>query len=201
MLPRSGVPARDTTSPKSRGLVFPKGDIADPNVQRGYRRASSSWVNRHGPQPPQLKTHDSCEIEGFVETYLCKLCAILRSRSLRGGVCLSSCVRTNATGGGGGGCTQSVHGRSRVTIDPRIPTMPGRSTSSFHQPGRHCWHQARSAVRCSASRMKGEVHPSKNRSYDGLQHLVPTFLLMNDSANELLCYLGLSLQRQHWVLL
>ena len=65
---------------------------------------------------------------------------------------------------GGGGYTQFVHGRSRMTIDPRIPTIPGRSTSGFHQPGRHCLHQARSAVRCSASRMKGELHPSKNRS-------------------------------------
>ena len=43
-------------------------------------------------------------------------------------------------------------------------TGTGQSTSGFHQPGRHCLHQARSAVRCSASRMKGEVHPSKNRS-------------------------------------
>ena len=32
---------------------------------------------------------------------------------------------------GGGGCTQFVHGRCRMTIDPRIPTMPGRSTSGF----------------------------------------------------------------------
>ena len=31
--------------------------------------------------------------------------------------------------------------------------------------GRHCLHQARSVVRCSASRMKGELHPSsKNRA-------------------------------------
>ena len=34
--------------------------------------------------------------------------------------------------GGGEGGTQFVHGRSRMTIDPRIPTMPGRSTSDFH---------------------------------------------------------------------
>ena len=44
-----------------------------------------------------------------------------------------------------------VHSVSRMTIDPRIPTLPGRSTSGFHQSGRHCLHQARSAVRCSAS--------------------------------------------------
>ena len=67
-------------------------------------------------------------------------------------------------GVGGGGGTPLVHGRGRMTIDPRIPTMPGQSTSGFHQPGRHCLHLARNAVRCSASRMKGELHPSKNRS-------------------------------------
>ena len=40
--------------------------------------------------------------------------------------------------GGGGGCVLTVmHGRSRMTIDPRIPSMPGRSTSGFHRPGRH----------------------------------------------------------------
>ena len=33
--------------------------------------------------------------------------------------------------GGGGGGSQFVHGRSRVTIDLRNPTMPGRSTSGF----------------------------------------------------------------------
>ena len=63
-----------------------------------------------------------------------------------------------------GGGTQFVHGRSRMAIDPRIPTMPERSTPGFHQPGRHCLHQARSAVRCSTNRMKGELHSSKNRS-------------------------------------
>ena len=41
-----------------------------------------------------------------------------------------------------GGGAQFVHGRSRMTIDPCIPTMPGRSTSDFHQPGRHCLHHA-----------------------------------------------------------
>ena len=36
---------------------------------------------------------------------------------------------------GGGGCTRFVHGRSRTTVDPRIPTIPGRSTSGFHHRG------------------------------------------------------------------
>ena len=77
-------------------------------------------------------------------------------------------VRGGGSGGirgMGRGVTQFVHGRSRMAIDPRIPTMPGRSTSGFHQLGTLCLHQARSAVRCSASRMKGGLHPSKNRSY------------------------------------
>ena len=28
-----------------------------------------------------------------------------------------------------------MHGRRRITTDSRNPTMPGRSTSGFHQPG------------------------------------------------------------------
>ena len=48
-----------------------------------------------------------------------------------------------ALGLGGGVCTQFVHGRSRMTVDPRIPTMPGQSTSGFHHPGRRCLYQAR----------------------------------------------------------
>ena len=31
----------------------------------------------------KIKKHSSCEIEHFVETHLCKLCVILRSRVLR----------------------------------------------------------------------------------------------------------------------
>ena len=60
-------------------------------------------------------------------------------------------------------CTHATHGRSRATINLGIPTKAGRSTSGFHRPGRHCLHRARSAVRCSASRMKGERHPIKKR--------------------------------------
>ena len=63
----------------------------------------------------------------------------------------------------GGGGTHVMHGRSRVAIDPRVPTMPGLSTSGFHRSGRHCLHQARIAVRCSPSHMMGELHPTKNR--------------------------------------
>ena len=70
-------------------------------------------------------------------------------------------LRWGWTGGTG---TQFVHDRSHMTIDPRIPIMQGRSASGFHQPGRHCSHQTRSAVRCSASRMKGELQEPLVRS-------------------------------------
>ena len=67
-------------------------------------------------------------------------------------------------GGPGGNFTRFMHSRSLETIDPRTPTRPGRNSSSLHRPGRNRVHQARSAVRCSGSRMKGELHPSQNRS-------------------------------------
>ena len=69
--------------------------------------------------------------------------------------------------------------RSHMTIDPRIPTMPGRDTSGFH---RHYLHQARSAVRGLASRMNGELHPTENRLWGGLTygwHLLRVNLFSN----------------------
>ena len=76
----------------------------------------------------------------------------------------------------GGGGTQFMHRRSLNMIDPRTPTMPGRSTLGFHRPGRHCVHQARSVVRCSASRIKDELHPTKSQLWGGLPHFVRAFL-------------------------
>ena len=61
-----------------------------------------------------------------------------------------------AAAAAGGRCTHVMHDRSRIAIDPRIPSMPGRSTLGFHQSGRHCLHQTPSAVRCWSSRMKDE---------------------------------------------
>ena len=60
-----------------------------------------------------------------------------------------------------GGLLIFLHGRLRRAIDPCIPTMPGRSAPGFHRCGRHCLHQARSAVGYSASLMKDELHPTK----------------------------------------
>ena len=38
----------------------------------------------------------------------------------------------------GAGVLNIMNGRSRMTIDSRIPKVPGRSTPGFHRPGRHC---------------------------------------------------------------
>ena len=72
-----------------------------------------------------------------------------------------------------------THGRSRMTIDPRSPLMPGRTTSGFNLPDRHCWHQARSAVRCWASCMKGELHPTKNHFRGGFSCILRRIASIN----------------------
>ena len=56
-----------------------------------------------------------------------------------------------------------THGCCRMTIDPSTPKMPGRSTLGFDRQDRKVLPQARSAVRCSASRVKVELNPAKNR--------------------------------------
>ena len=48
-----------------------------------------------------------------------------------------------------------------MTLEPLTPTRPGRSTSAFHRRGRRCLHQARSAMRCWASRIKGELRTTR----------------------------------------
>ena len=68
-----------------------------------------------------------------------------------------------------------------MSADPRIPTRSGRSTWCLHRPGRDCLHQAQSAVRRSASRMKGELHPTWNR-------FVRRTGAMDDSVNELVYF-------------
>ena len=74
-----------------------------------------------------------------------------------------------------------MHNRSLRTVDPRILTAPGRSTSGFRRPGKHRVHQARSVVKCSASRMTGELLPAKNHLCGGVPRLVRTFLSTDDS--------------------
>ena len=60
--------------------------------------------------------------------------------------------------GGGGGVLIIMHGRSRMPMDSRTSTMQGRSASGFMTRQTLL---APSAKR--ASRMKGELHSTKNR--------------------------------------
>ena len=128
------------------GLAGPETYGGDPDVTVGSRRQALKFMDTGG------------KVRGF------------DGGGGRGGARWPSIIRRGAwkyhgmKEGAGGRCTQFMRGRNRMTIDPRIRTKPARSTSGCHQPGRHCLHQARSAVRCSASRIKDELHPSKNRS-------------------------------------
>ena len=47
-----------------------------------------------------------------------------------------------------------MHGRSRMTIDPRIATTPGRSASGFHRLGRHCLRKEHRHKRTGGVRLK-----------------------------------------------
>ena len=59
-----------------------------------------------------------------------------RQHTITGGVegVLMSCMAVVV---GEGGVLIIMHGRSRMTVDPRIPAMPGRSMTGFHRPGQH----------------------------------------------------------------
>ena len=82
-------------------------------------------------------------------------------------------------GAQGGRVFDIIHGRSRITVDPRIPTMPGRSTSGFHRPGAKIGlHQARqpsdvlSPLHCWCCQ-RGRTLPSAAVSAPGLASAPP----------------------------
>ena len=52
-------------------------------VARFYKIFMSQNLISNSNNIMKIKIHSSCEIEYFVETHLCKLCVILRSRVLR----------------------------------------------------------------------------------------------------------------------
>ena len=80
MLPRPGGPEKDNTGPKTRRLVFPEGHIADPNVQRGYRRVGTVGVG----------LFFGCSEGGFLRVSACE-CGGPEARSP--GFGLASCSR------------------------------------------------------------------------------------------------------------
>ena len=89
------------------------------------------------------------------------------------------------------GCTHAVHDCSRITVDLRMPTLLGRITSGFHQPGRHCLHQVRNHVRCLASCMRD------GRAVDSSQEALVrrTFLHMDDIVDFLFFCSGVTTSR------
>ena len=106
-----------------------------------------------------------------------------------------------------GGCTQVVHGRSVavcMSIDPRIPYYAGTErTSGFHPTSRqtYCFApiNARSIVRCSASRMKGNTLHVLLRTARKTDFCTPCAYILaygDESANELLCCLAYPIQGQ-----
>ena len=65
-----------------------------------------------------------------------------------------------------GWCTHVMPYRRCMTVDPRITTIPGRSTSSsFHRPGGHFLHQTQRAVRCQHIYISHIVE--RNKKYTG----------------------------------
>ena len=84
-----------------------------------------------------------------------------KNRHCRPIVAIASMVRL----GGGWRCTQFVRGRSRMAIDPRIPTVPGCGARRlFTDQAGISFTERKSAFRCSVCRVKGEPHPTKNPS-------------------------------------
>ena len=71
-------------------VVLPSTTTTTAAVVSGEGRAPETPVKKVGENKfPNWTTyyktiHSSCEIEDFVETHICKLCVILRSRVLRG---------------------------------------------------------------------------------------------------------------------
>ena len=53
-----------------------------------------------------------------------------------------------------------MHSRSRATIDPRIPGMPGRASEDFYRQRQtfSCAPSAKRRGMFEASRTKGELH-------------------------------------------
>ena len=83
-----------------------------------------------------------------------------------------------------------MHVRSRTTIDPRIPPMTERATSGFHRPDRRCLRQAQSAVSRWASRMKDELHPTKNHFWGGFSSILCIYIFVIGITFQLILLVG-----------
>ena len=109
------------------------------------------------------------------------------------GPCPSCLLPTLACAGLEGGWWRCTH--FMQSLDPREATMPGRSLLGFYRPGRHHVHQAQSSVECSASRMKGQLHPIRTYGRGGLAHLAQTFLNVDGSFELHSLFSGVAISR------
>ena len=105
-------------------------------------------------------------------------------------------AQTDSRGNAGRGvCAHhlvTMHGRSRMVIDPCIPILPGRRSVGF-SPTRQTLLEPspKRNVRCPASCMRGGQHPTKKT-------LLRLFCIwMTASINSLILWCGHS-QRQQW---
>ena len=105
-----------------------------PLLTPGYKQPIKNHKGRSGPQ---LRWHHRPSAPA---TELAEYLAKVQIASAFDAIALASW-------GGGGGVLDVMHGHSPMTMDPRILTMPGRSTSGFPRPDRYCLHQARSCSR------------------------------------------------------
>ena len=75
-----------------------------------------------------------------------------------------------------------MHGCSRMAIESRIPTLPGRSMSGFHRQGRYCLHQARSAVRSTIQGFRKNLPAAEVRTVSSTYRRV-----LKSTAERVLC--------------
>ena len=97
----------------------------------------------------------------------------------------------NELGHGRGGCTHFKRGRRLETILTLTPLLCRYGERRvFHRPGRHRMHQARRAVRCSASRMKGELHPLPRTTCEANFRTYCVLYCMPDDCFKLIYFLS-----------
>ena len=123
--------------------------------ERKYGFGTTSTRCFHGHIAPRLHSHSPYRRQNQLgnssegESYLACYTVLVvpgndRERRPRGA--------RSREGRGGAHFMQS---RSYMTIDPRIPTTPGRSTSEIHRPGKHCVALPSAQEFCFCDRTEG----------------------------------------------
>ena len=102
-------------------------------------------------------------IDGSTRSSRCVLGQVYRQQPMRTRTGLVF-VGQNVSGRRQVGCTHVMHGRSRMAIDPRIPICNAGTEHVGLSPTRKTLlaPNAKGNVSCSARRIKGELHPTKN---------------------------------------